>query len=162
MLGALMFISKIIMELLPNIHLLGTFIMVYTLVFRRKALIPIYVFVLITGLYSGFATWWIPYLYIWAILWGFAMLLPKRLTESRWAYPIYSTVSALFGLLFGTLYAPAQALLFGLDFDGMIAWIIAGIPMDLLHAAGNFAAGFLIVPLYSVLHRLAKSHGMLH
>ena len=83
MLGALMFISKIIMELLPNIHLLGTFIMVYTLVFRRKALIPIYVFVLITGLYSGFATWWIPYLYIWAILWGFAMLLPKRLTDEE-------------------------------------------------------------------------------
>ena len=46
MLGALMFCSKIIMEVLPNIHLLGMFTVTFTLVFRSKALIPIYVNVL--------------------------------------------------------------------------------------------------------------------
>ena len=55
MLGTLMFVSKIVMELLPNIHLLGMLTMLYTVVFRRKALVPIYVYVLINGLYAGFS-----------------------------------------------------------------------------------------------------------
>ena len=38
MLGAIMYISKIIMEWIPNVHLLGTLTMAYTLVYRRKAL----------------------------------------------------------------------------------------------------------------------------
>ena len=45
MLGALMYASKIVMEALPNIHLLGMFTIVFTIVFRKKALIPIYVYV---------------------------------------------------------------------------------------------------------------------
>ena len=79
MLGAIMYVSKIIMDLAPNIHLLGMFIVAYTIVYRAKALYPIYVFVFITGLFGGFATWWIPYLYIWTILWGITMLFPKRM-----------------------------------------------------------------------------------
>ncbi|MBR2453730.1 MAG: hypothetical protein IKB35_01875, partial [Clostridia bacterium] len=63
MLGSLMFCSKLIMEALPNIHLLGMLTMTYTLVFRKKALIPIYVYVMLNGLYSGFNMWWVPYLY---------------------------------------------------------------------------------------------------
>ena len=39
---------------------------------------PIYGFVLIQGLFSGFALWWIPYLYLWTVLWGAAMLLLPR------------------------------------------------------------------------------------
>ena len=54
------------MELLPNIHLLGMLTMVYTIVFRIKALIPIYVYVFLNGIFAGFSPWWIPYLYIWA------------------------------------------------------------------------------------------------
>ena len=77
MLGTLMFCSKIIMEAFPNIHLLGMFVMTYTIVFRRRALVPIYLFVALTGLYAGFAFWWLPYLYIWTVLWGVTMLLPR-------------------------------------------------------------------------------------
>ena len=84
MLGTLMFCSKIIMELLPNIHLIGMFVMVCTIVFRVKALVPIYVFVAITGLYAGFAPWWVPYIYIWTVLWGLTMLIPKKIPP-KWA-----------------------------------------------------------------------------
>ncbi|MEE0982392.1 MAG: hypothetical protein U0K91_11960, partial [Acutalibacteraceae bacterium] len=45
MLGALMYASKVLMDLLPNIHLIGTFIVAFTVVYRRKALYPIYIFV---------------------------------------------------------------------------------------------------------------------
>ncbi len=80
MLGTLMFVSKLIMELFPNVHLLGMLTVLYTVVFRKKALIPIYIYVLLNGVYAGFSMWWIPYLYLWAILWGMTMLLPKNMT----------------------------------------------------------------------------------
>ena len=56
MLGAVMYASKMLMELFPNMHLVGTFIVAITVTYRKKALYPIYVFVLLTGLFSGFAT----------------------------------------------------------------------------------------------------------
>lgn len=156
MLGTIMFISKILMEALPNIHLVGMLTMVYTLVYRKKGLIPIYVYVLLNGIYAGFSPWWIPYLYLWAILWGVTMLLPKNM-KPKVAVPVYALVCSLHGLFFGTLYAPAQAIMFGLDFKAMIAWIIAGIPFDLVHAAGNLAAGLLIVPLSEALRKAHKT-----
>lgn len=153
MLGTLMFCSKIIMEILPNIHLLGMFTMTYTVVYRKRALIPIYIFVMITGLYSGFSMWWFPYLYIWAVLWAITMLIPKRLSKKAKSI-IYPIVCCLHGLAYGTLYAPAQALMFGMDFNQMLLWIIAGLPWDFVHGVGNLFAGMLIVPLSDVLGRL--------
>lgn len=153
MLGALMYCSYLLTQWAPNIHLLGMFTMVFTLCYRRKGLIPVYVYVLVTGATSGFATWWIPYLYLWTVLWGVTMLLPKRMP--MWLrVPVYALVCALHGLSFGTLYAPAQALLFHLNFKQMLAWIAAGFPWDIAHAIGNFAAGFLIVPMCRLLRRL--------
>ena len=54
MLGALMYISKLLMEFLPNVHLIGVFTISFTLVYRQKALYPIYIFVLLTGTFNGF------------------------------------------------------------------------------------------------------------
>ena len=153
MLGAVMYASKLIMELAPNVHLLGVFTIAFTVVYRKKALYPIYTYVILNGIFSGFATWWIPYLYMWTILWGVTMLLPINMPKK--IRPIvYMVVCALHGFLFGTLYAPAQALLFGLSFKGMIAWIIAGLPWDFVHGVSNFFCGILIVPIISVLRRL--------
>lgn len=154
MLGAVMYVSKIIMELIPNVHLLGVFIVAFTVVYRQKALYPIYVYVFLDGIFSGFATWWIPYLYVWTVLWGFVMLLPKKMPTK--VQPIvYMMVCAAHGFLFGTLYAPAQAVIFGLSFQGMTAWIIAGLPWDFVHGMSNFFCGLLIMPLVYAL-RLAE------
>ena len=158
MLGALMFASKIAFETLPNIHLVGMLTIVYTSVYRTRALIPIYIFVIMTGVYAGFSYWWVPYLYIWAILWGFTMLLPKRMPRKIGAV-VYPVICALFGLLYGTLYAPAQAIMFGLDFEQMLLWIAAGLSFDIIHAVGNFAAGFLVIPLSELLGKLDKKYG---
>lgn len=153
MLGAIMFASKKIMEVLPNIHLLATFIIAFTVVYRRKALYPLYVYILLEGIFCGFGMWWIPYLYIWTILWGVVMLLPKHMPV-KVACVVYAMVGALFGLSFGTLYAPAQALMFRLDLKGTLAWIVAGLPFDLIHAADNLISGLLIYPLIKLLRKL--------
>lgn len=155
MLGVIMFLSKLIMEALPNFHLLGTLVTAFTVVYRKDALKPIYIFVLLSGLFYGFALWWIPYLYIWSILWGMVMLLPKNMNP-KIAVPVYMAVSGLHGLLYGTLYAPAQAIMFGLNFKGMVAWIIAGLPFDAMHCAGNVVLGILILPITKALKKFHK------
>lgn len=159
MLGALMYISKLIMEVAPNVHLLGTFVIAFTLVYGKKALYPIYTYVLLNGIFAGFATWWIPYLYIWTVLWGVVMLLPKKM-PSKIRPLVYMCVCAAHGFLFGTLYAPAQAILFGLNFEGMVAWIIAGLPWDFVHGVSNFFCGILIMPIVRIL-RIAEQ-GTIH
>lgn len=158
MLGTVMFCSKIIMEALPNIHLLGALTVTYTVAFRKKALIPIYIFVFLCGLYAGFDMWWIPYLYVWTVLWAVTMLLPRRMPKGA-ARMVYPLVCALHGLFFGVLYALAQALLFGLNLDAMVDWILAGLPWDIVHGVGNLFAGILILPLSDLLIRLMKKQG---
>ena len=155
MLGALMYASKLLMEFLPNIHIVGGIIVAITVVYRKQALYPIYIFVLLTGILGGFSTWWVPYIYIWTVLWGMVMILPKNMPV-KLQIPVYMVVCGLHGLLYGTLYAPVQALLFGFNLETTIAWIIAGLPWDIAHAIGNFFGGLLIVPIISTLKMAEK------
>ncbi len=155
MLGAIMFGSKKVMEGLPNIHLVGMLTIAYTAVYRFKALIPIYLYVFLDGLFLGFGIWWVPYLYIWTILWAITMLIPKR--TPRWLKCIiFPILCSLHGLFFGTLFAPAWALAQGLNFNEMLAWISAGFVFDIIHAIGNLAVGFLALPLIELLVKLNK------
>ncbi len=151
-----MYVSKMIMEMAPNVHLLGVFIVAFTVVYRKKALYPIYVFVLLNGMFCGFAGWWIPYLYIWTVLWGIVMLLPQNMPKKVQPF-VYMAVCAVHGFLYGTLYAPVQAALYGLNFKGMIAWIVAGLPFDLIHGVSNFFCGILVVPFISALKLAEKT-----
>ncbi|MFI3172300.1 MAG: hypothetical protein R3Y58_08060 [Eubacteriales bacterium] len=156
MLASIMYLSKVIMEWIPNVHLLGVLTMSYTLVYRKKALVPIYIYVLLNGVLVGFSPWWIPYLYIWTILWGVTMMLPRNLGRNVKAV-VYMGICGLHGLFFGILYAPVQAILFGLSMEGMIAWIIAGLPYDFIHGIGNVCAGILIIPVVKLLRKLEIS-----
>ena len=157
MLGALMYAFKVLMEVAPNVHLLGVFTIAITVVYRKKALYPIYTYILLNGLFSGFATWWIPYLYLWLVLWGVTMLLPQNMPKKVKSI-VYMIVNAGHGFLYGTLYAPAQAILFGLNFEKTLAWIAAGLPWDFVHGVSNFICGMLIVPIINVLQRLERSN----
>ena len=156
MLGAVMYASKIVLEFLPNVHLLGVFTMALTIVYRKKALYPIYVFVFLTGLFAGFSTWWVPHLYLWLVLWAVTMLLPQKM-PGKVRPIVYMLICSLHGFLYGTMYAPFQALAFGLDLKGTVAWIIAGFPYDCIHGVSNFICGILILPLASIIQLAERS-----
>lgn len=156
MFGAIMFISKAIMQFLPNVHLIGMFVILVTVLYRFKGLIPIYIFVFLDGFFYGFNAWWAPYLYVWTILWGITMLLPKNMPKSIAAF-VYPVICSLHGFLFGVLYAPAQALLFGLNFTQTLAWIAAGLYFDLIHGVSNLFAGLLVLPLKEAIIQIEKS-----
>ncbi len=150
LLAALLVAAKEALAVLPNIEIVTLLITVYTVVYRRRALVPIYLFVAIeTVLYPFFSTV-VMYLYIWAVLWGLVMLLPRRILPA----PVYMLIGGLYGLAFGTLCAPAQALMFFLDFKGMLAWIVAGLPFDVTHALSGFVTCLLVPPLARLFLRL--------
>ena len=155
MLAVIMFCSKLLMEALPNIHIVGMLVVLYTVVFRSKALIPIYIYVFLTGIYAGFDVWWVPYLYIWTVLWAMTMCLPKNMPRAA-AIVVYSVVCGVHGFLYGVLYAPAQAFFFGFNFEQTVAWIISGIPFDIFHGVGNVIFGCFVYPLAQIMKKIMK------
>ena len=160
LLAVIQFASKQVLEYLPNVELVSAVTMVYTLVYRRFALIPIFLFIFLEGLLiAGFGLWWMPYLYLWPVLWGVTMLLPRRMP--LWlAGPVYAAVCGLFGLAYGSLYAPFQCYAFlGGDGSRTLRWIAVGFPWDVTHAIGNLVTGMLILPLTLLLQRLEAGIG---
>lgn len=154
-LGVLMFVSKLLMEFLPNVHLLGLFVVTFTLVYRRRALIPIYIYVFLVGVYGGFAPWWFANLYTWTVLWGAVMLLPRNMP--RWLCAIvYPTVCSLHGFAYGILCVPSEMLFLGLPWAGVPIWLLKGLPFDVAHGVSNLLTGLLIIPMMELLQRLNR------
>ncbi len=153
--GAMMFLSAQI-DIIPNVHPLALFIVSLTIVYRVKALIPIYLYVMLEGIVVGFNLWWVPYLYIWTILWAMAMLIPKGISQIT-AGIIAAVISTLHGIGFGLLYLPFE--LFTLhngDIRAALTWTAAGITFDVLHMIGNFASSLLCVPIARLICLLAQ------
>ena len=155
MFGGLMFASRVAMAGIPGVHLLGLFIAALTLTYRTKALIPLYVFILLEGIHGSFGLFWLAYLYIWIPLWGMFMLAGKPKLPRKAQVPLFMLLCGLHGLSFGALGAPVGALMFGVKtWAGVIAWIINGLPFDITMAISNFFMGMLIIPLSDLLKKL--------
>ncbi len=88
------------------------------------------------------------------------MLFPKGLSPRVGAI-VFPIVSGLYGLLFGLLYAPAQAIMLGYNLQETLAWIAAGLYFDISHTVGNLVLGFLIYPLVKLLTRLSRQIGII-
>lgn len=146
-LGGLTFAAKVAMMSLPNIEPVSLLVMVFAVTFGKKALFPIYIYVLLEFALFGFGLWSAAYLYVWALLAFAAWLLRNMRSPLGWA-----VLSGAFGLLFGLLCAPVYVLTGGPAFA--LSWWLSGIPFDLTHCAGNFAlASVLFVPLRRLLAR---------
>ena len=85
------------------------------------------------------------------------MLLPRKMPKAV-ACAVYPILCGLHGLLYGILYAPAQAIMFNMNFQQMLTWISMGAPFDLLHAIGNVIAGLLIYPMSEILRKLESKY----
>ena len=150
MLGAIAFVCQVSLIFLPNIEVVSILFIVYTRTFGKKALFPIYVFVLLEGIFWGFGSWWIMYLYIWTILWGISMIFHRNDSSIAWA-----VINGAYGLCFGALCSITQGILFGIGSG--FAYLISGIPFDIVHCIGNFfTALFLYKPLTILLSKVRK------
>lgn len=150
MMGTLLVVSKGALAFLPNVELVSLLTILFTLVFGKRAVGALAVFLLLEGVLHGFGTWWVMYLYVWPLLALLTWLF--RWMKHAWQWAIFS---GLYGLAFGTLCS-----LFYLPVGGLkmvIAWIISGLPFDLVHAGGNFLLALLLYhPLRKALDQLEK------
>ena len=147
-LGALTFAAKYVMSVLPNIEPVSLMVMLFAVVFGKKCLYPIYLYVAMEILFFGLGLWNINYLYVWAVLALGAWLLRRMESPLGWAM-----VSGVFGLSFGALCGIVDIFIGGVPYAAA-KWV-SGIPFDLLHCAGNFAVTFVLLsPLQELMKRI--------
>ena len=159
--GVLLFISDIIFEVIPNVHGVALLICMITLVYRSRALIPIFIYIGLNAVSSlvisfGYSFWWVPYLYIFPVLWLLVMIIPKKATIKTKVI-LCTVFSGIHGLLFGLMYLPYQVFMHNLNFERAMAWLVSGLVFDVVHMISNVAMCSLIYPLYKVLIRLEES-----
>ena len=152
LLSAILYVSKLALDFLPNIELVSLLTILYTLVFGKEAFLIVTVFNLFQIIQWGIGSWTISYLYTWPLLCLLTLLLKKLIKEE---FIVWSIVSGIFGLIFGSLFAlvyipvdPAYALSY---------WIM-GLPWDVWHAVWNFVLMLVLgKPLYKVLKRMKNT-----
>lgn len=148
--GGLTFAAKMAMAGFANIEPVSLMVMLFAVTFGRKAVYPIYVYVLMEYIFFGFGPWSFNYLYIWLVLAVAAYQLRRMTNPVGWAI-----LSGVFGLLFGALCAPVDLFLGGWSY-AVTKWI-SGIPFDISHCAGNCVIALvLFVPLRRVMERLYR------
>lgn len=155
MLGALLMVTQITLAFLPNIELITLLIILFTLLFKKKVVYIISVFIVLQGITYGFGLWWINYLYIWFILAILVAIFSKEKSPFIWAF-----IAGFYGLFFGALCAIPYFFI-GLSGGSMtsgfqlaFAYWISGIPFDLVHGVSNFFIALLLFkPLYTLLNR---------
>ena len=152
-LGALTFAAKYVMSALPNIEPVSLMVMLFAVVFGRKCLYPIYLYVMLEFLFYGLNLWSINYLYIWVVLALGAYLLRKMEHPLGWAI-----LSGTFGLLFGALCGIVDVFIGG--FGYAVAKWVSGIPFDISHCIGNFVIALLLFkPMRQLMQKLYTRMG---
>ena len=150
MLGGVTFAAKFAMSGLPNVEPASLMVILMAVTYGKKALYPIYVYVLLELLFYGLNLWNLVYLYIWLLLAIPAYLL--RNMEGRLGWAI---LSGSFGLLFGFLCSPVYIAAGGWHMAAT-AWV-SGIPHDLIHCVGNFVIALVLFePLRGLLRKLCS------
>ena len=150
-LGSLTFAAKYAMAALPNIEPVSLMVMLFGVIFGRRALWPIGVYVAMEVLFYGLGIWNIMYLYIWPLLGLLAWMLRKMEHPLGWA-----VLSGSFGLLFGALCAPVDVVMGGMEY-AVTKWI-SGIPFDIAHCAGNFVIALVMFqPMRKLMEKLYKN-----
>lgn len=154
LLGGLMFAAKMAMAQLPNIEPVSLLVMLYTVCFGWQGLYAVYLYVLLEIAVWGVGLWNVCYLYIWL-----ALFIPARLLWDMDSPFGWAALSGGFGLLFGALCAPVYWVTGGWAFA--VSWWVSGIPMDLLHGAGNFVIALILFkPLRRLLDKLKYRYGI--
>ena len=146
--SAMMFATQVALAALPNIHLVGVFVILAAMLFGWKSLISVYIFVVLEGLVYGFSMWFVNYLYVWAILAIIVILFRNHRSPVFWA-----VIAGIYGLLFGALCAIPYFFIGG--WTMAFSYWIGGIPFDLIHCGSNAVLTFvLLMPLYRLCIKL--------
>lgn len=149
-LGALTFAAKYCMSFLPNIEPVSLMVILFAVLFGKKCVYPIYLYVGLEILFYGLGLWNICYLYVWIVLAAAAYALRAMEHPLGWAM-----LSGAFGLLFGALCSLVDVFIGGPYYA--LTKYVSGIPFDLMHCAGNFVIALVLFkPLRTLMEKKCK------
>lgn len=149
-LGGIISVSQIALSFLPNIETVTLFIILFSLIYEKKAIYIVATFVIVMGLIYGFGVWWFGYIILWPTLSILTYKIKKFINGKYLALSLYS---GAFGLLFGLFYSIPYGIFGGINAG--IAYWISGIPFDIVHGVGNyFIMLFLGEKLFNILNKL--------
>lgn len=147
--SAILYISKLALESVPNVELVSFLIIVYTLVFGWESIIATCVFNLCEVAQWGLGTWVITYIYVWPLLAIITMLLKKVIKEE---FLVWAIVSGMFGLIFGSMFA---ILYIPVDPHYALTYWLSGLPWDVWHCIANFIIMLILgKPVTKVLKKI--------
>lgn len=139
LLSATITAGKLALSFIPNIEIVTLLFMVYCITFGTKpTLIVSIIFTTTEILLYGFSTWLIGYYIVWPVLVIIISLIKKKV-KSEYGY---AAVAGIFGLLYGLIFAAVESCFYGINYG--IAYIIRGIPFDLVHGVSNFIIVLLL------------------
>ncbi len=152
LLSAILYVSKVALEFLPNVELVSLLVILYTLVFGKETFLTVTVFNLFELIQWGFGTWWFSYLYVWPLLCLITLILKKLIKEE---ILVWAIVSGCFGLIFGSLFAIVYI---PINLSYALTYWISGLPWDVWHGVCNFILMLVLgKPLYLLLIRMKGS-----
>ena len=142
-LGALTFALKVAMAALPNIHPVALMLLLCTLVFSWRAFVSCGIYIVMEGIFFGFSTWWIPYLYTWPLFVLLILLFKKRKNPFFWA-----TFAGIFGFLFGFFFLPVNYFVYDMANhpELILPYILNDLPFNAIHAVSNFIIVLVLLP----------------
>lgn len=154
MLGGVIFLGQYIFQFIPNFEIVSLFIIIFSLIYDKKILRSIFIFIFLMGVSYGFGIWILGYIIIWPLLSIATILLKKHLIKNYLRLSLYS---GMFGFLFGFFYSIAY-ILFG-GFKLAFTYWIQGIYFDVIHMIGNyFIMLFVGERLYNIMVKLNLSY----
>ncbi len=142
---------QVALSSLPNVELVSFLFVIFglTLGFKTNLTIAL-VFSIVEMLVWGFGDWVIGYLWIWPLWTGVIAVLKPLLKESTY---LWSITNAIWGFLFGALFAINHGLFYGFNFS--VAYWIKGLPFDVIHALSNY---IVMLILFKPILNLFKKH----
>ena len=158
MMTAVIEVSKLMLNFLPNVELVTFWVIMFTLFFGPKVIYSIIVFILIEISIHGIHTWIFMYMYVWPALALLVYLFRKN--DSIW---FYSILSGFFGLFYGAFCSLPYIVIGTVDGgiqSGLIMafnWWVAGIPFDIIHGIANFVIMMVLyTPVRALLVKLKR------
>jgi len=142
--------GKFALSFLPNIEVVTLLIILYSIYFGKKAILSVFIFIVIESVLWGFGLWTIMYIYIWPGLVYLALVFRSKNQAFFWAL-----FAGIFGLIYGGLCSLVYFVINGANAGA--AWWIAGIPFDIVHGMSNFVIVIILFkPLSAVLNGYKK------
>ncbi len=147
--GGLMLAVKAALGFIPNFEMVTLLVILFAYTFGRDVFYAVAVFNVCEGIYWGFGTWWVSYLYIWNIIAALTLVLKKHIGCDRVLWSVFSAMSGLsFGFLCALVYIPVSV-------NTALGYWTAGLVWDIWHGICNFILMLVLFrPLSNALEKI--------